>query len=81
MREVYDLLTSISNSDASVIITGESGTGKELAARTIHELSSRTKVRLSRSMRQQYRKSSGQVKYSDMKKAPSPVLRSPGGLF
>ena len=43
MREVYDLLTSISGSDASVIITGESGTGKELAARTIHDLSSRNK--------------------------------------
>lgn len=43
MREVYDLLASISSSDASVIITGESGTGKELAARTIHELSSRSK--------------------------------------
>jgi DNA-binding NtrC family response regulator len=43
MREVYDLISTISNSDASVIITGESGTGKELAARTIHELSSRSK--------------------------------------
>jgi DNA-binding NtrC family response regulator len=43
MREVYDLISSISTSDASVIITGESGTGKELAARTIHELSSRAK--------------------------------------
>jgi transcriptional regulator with PAS, ATPase and Fis domain len=43
MREVYDLLASISTSDASVIITGESGTGKELAARTIHELSARNK--------------------------------------
>jgi DNA-binding NtrC family response regulator len=43
MRDVYDLITTISNSDASVIITGESGTGKELAARTIHELSSRNK--------------------------------------
>ena len=43
MREVYDLLSSISNSDASVIITGESGTGKELAARTIHALSTRGK--------------------------------------
>jgi DNA-binding NtrC family response regulator len=43
MREVYDLLTSIGGSDASVIITGESGTGKELAARTIHELSTRSK--------------------------------------
>jgi DNA-binding NtrC family response regulator len=43
MREVYDLISSISTSDASVIITGESGTGKELAARTIHDLSSRSK--------------------------------------
>jgi DNA-binding NtrC family response regulator len=41
MREVYDLISSVSASDASVIITGESGTGKELAARRIHELSSR----------------------------------------
>jgi DNA-binding NtrC family response regulator len=43
MRDVYDLISTISNSDASVIITGESGTGKELAARTIHALSSRSK--------------------------------------
>ncbi len=41
MREVYDLIQSLSTSDASAIITGESGTGKELAARTIHRLSSR----------------------------------------
>jgi transcriptional regulator with PAS, ATPase and Fis domain len=43
MREVYDLIASLSASDASVIITGESGTGKELAARTIHQLSARAK--------------------------------------
>jgi Response regulator containing CheY-like receiver, AAA-type ATPase, and DNA-binding domains len=41
MREVYDLIQSLSSTDASAIITGESGTGKELAARTIHRLSSR----------------------------------------
>jgi DNA-binding NtrC family response regulator len=41
MQEVYDLIQSLSTSDASAIITGESGTGKELAARTIHQLSRR----------------------------------------
>ncbi|MBM3791549.1 MAG: sigma-54-dependent Fis family transcriptional regulator [Acidobacteria bacterium] len=42
MREVYDLIRSVSATDAGVIITGESGTGKELAARTIHDLSHRS---------------------------------------
>jgi DNA-binding NtrC family response regulator len=37
MREVYDVLRLLSDTDASALITGESGTGKELAARTIHE--------------------------------------------
>src|SRR6202008_2693501 len=41
MRDVYELIQSLSSSDASAIITGESGTGKELAARTIHRLSRR----------------------------------------
>jgi two-component system, NtrC family, response regulator HydG len=41
MREVYDLIVSLSSSDASALITGESGTGKELAAGTIHRLSKR----------------------------------------
>lgn len=41
MQEVYELISSISSTDASVFIAGESGTGKELAARTIHDRSSR----------------------------------------
>ena len=36
MRELYDQLAKISDSEASVLIVGESGTGKELVARSIH---------------------------------------------
>ncbi len=42
MQEVLTLISQVAPSRASVLITGESGTGKELAARTIHELSSRS---------------------------------------
>jgi DNA-binding NtrC family response regulator len=41
MKQIYKLITSIADSDASVLIQGESGTGKELIARRIHELSNR----------------------------------------
>jgi len=43
MREVYDLIRSLSANDTSVIITGESGSGKELVAKTIHLQSSRAR--------------------------------------
>ncbi|ARA91746.1 MAG: GAF domain-containing protein [Bacteroidetes bacterium] len=36
MREVFDLMARVTDSDASVLILGESGTGKELVARAIH---------------------------------------------
>jgi DNA-binding NtrC family response regulator len=41
MREVYRLIKTVGESDASVIVTGESGTGKELVARAIHDMSRR----------------------------------------
>ena len=41
MQEVYDLISRVAPTDATVLITGESGTGKELAAQTIHDLSPR----------------------------------------
>ncbi len=36
MRKVYDLISRIGESDASVLVHGETGTGKELIARSIH---------------------------------------------
>ena len=36
MREVFEMITLVSTSDATVLIRGESGTGKELVANAIH---------------------------------------------
>jgi DNA-binding NtrC family response regulator len=41
MRRVYQLVRSVANLNASVLVTGESGTGQELIARAIHNLGSR----------------------------------------
>lgn len=41
MKDIFDLISIISDSDGSVLIQGESGTGKELVARAIHKLGSR----------------------------------------
>jgi DNA-binding NtrC family response regulator len=43
MQRVYQLVRSVTNLNASVLITGESGTGKELIARAIHNLGARAK--------------------------------------
>ena len=41
MKEVFDLVFSIADSEGAVLIQGESGTGKELIARAVHNLSPR----------------------------------------
>ncbi len=41
MKEVFDLIYAISDSEGAILIQGESGTGKELIARAVHNLSPR----------------------------------------
>jgi DNA-binding NtrC family response regulator len=42
MKRVYQLVRSVANLNAAVLVTGDSGTGKELIARAIHNLGSRS---------------------------------------
>jgi len=44
MREVYQMISQVSRSSATVLIRGESGTGKELVANSIHYNSLREKA-------------------------------------
>jgi len=41
MKETFELISRVADSNATVLVTGESGTGKELVARAIHERSGR----------------------------------------
>ncbi len=41
IQQVYDIVTQVANTDATILITGETGTGKELVAHAIHHNSNR----------------------------------------
>ncbi len=41
MREVFEIVSMVAPTDATVLVTGESGTGKELVANAIHQRSPR----------------------------------------
>ncbi|MBI1820645.1 MAG: sigma-54-dependent Fis family transcriptional regulator [Nitrospirae bacterium] len=41
LKQIYETIDQVVESDATVLITGESGTGKELVARAIHQQSGR----------------------------------------
>ncbi|HVR30664.1 MAG TPA: sigma-54 dependent transcriptional regulator [Thermoanaerobaculia bacterium] len=41
MERVYEMVTRVAPSTATVLVTGESGTGKELVAESVHQLSRR----------------------------------------
>ena len=41
IREVFDRIRQVADTDVTILIQGESGTGKELVARAIHNLSTR----------------------------------------
>ena len=45
MRQLFDLLPAVAESDSTVLLEGASGTGKELFARAIHQLSRRKEKR------------------------------------
>jgi two-component system, NtrC family, response regulator AtoC len=41
MQRVYDMVTRVATTEATVLLTGETGTGKDLTASTLHQLSRR----------------------------------------
>jgi len=43
MQNVYDMISKVAPTEATVMLLGETGTGKELVAETVHDLSRRRK--------------------------------------
>jgi Nif-specific regulatory protein len=46
MQAVYDLITKVAMTNATILIRGESGVGKELVAKAIHDQSARAKLQM-----------------------------------
>jgi Nif-specific regulatory protein len=46
MQELYDLISKVATTDATILIRGESGVGKELVAKAIHDQSRRSKKQM-----------------------------------
>ncbi len=44
MQALYEMMTRVAPTDATVFLIGESGTGKDMAAQTLHHLSRRSKA-------------------------------------
>ncbi len=44
MRDIFELIRRVANTNSTIMISGESGTGKELIARAIHHNSSRAEA-------------------------------------
>lgn len=44
IKHIREMIEKVAPSDARVLITGENGTGKELVARSLHDLSNRSKM-------------------------------------
>ena len=42
MQTIYDMISRVAPTEATVLLTGESGTGKEVVAQTVHDLSRRS---------------------------------------
>jgi DNA-binding NtrC family response regulator len=43
MQKVYDLISRVAKTEATILIVGDTGTGKEVVAQTIHQLSRRSR--------------------------------------
>lgn len=44
MKDLFEVLETISPAQSNILITGESGTGKEVVARTVHTMSGRSRA-------------------------------------